>query len=120
MAAPNVDAYIEGLAPATQEVVQQLRAIIASVLPSTATEKISYAIPAFAVDGTVVIFFAGWAKHVSIYPAPVGSAAFQRRIAPYVNGKGTVSFPLSKPLPEQLVREITKVRFAEHGASRQQ
>ena len=119
-AAPSVDVYIEALAPDTQAVIQQLRAIIASELPPTATERISYAIPAFAVGGTVVIFFAGWAKHVSMYPVPVGSATFQRRIGPYVTGKGTVSFPLSEPIPEALVREITKGRLAEHQAAQRE
>jgi uncharacterized protein YdhG (YjbR/CyaY superfamily) len=117
MVAPvSVDAYFESLSDKTHPVLHRLRELIRAELPEDATERISYAIPAFAVDGKVVIFFAGWAKHVSMYPVPPGSAAFEKRIAPYVTGKGTVSFALDTPLPEPLIREIARASLAAHRA----
>jgi uncharacterized protein YdhG (YjbR/CyaY superfamily) len=105
--ADTVDAYIATLPPATQDILQRLRQTLHGVLPG-ATETISYGIPALVVDGKRIVFFAGWARHVSLYPVPAGSAALERDMAPYVAARGTLKFPLKGPIPYPLIARIGK------------
>ena len=81
----------------------------------TAEEVISYQIPAYKLNGRVVIYFAGWKEHYSIYPAQRRLvAAFKTRLAPYeVNNKGTIRFPLSEPVPARLIEAIATFRAQE-------
>jgi len=83
-------------------------------LPS-AEEVISYQIPAYKLNGRVVIYFAGWREHYSIYPAQRRLvAAFKERLAPYeVNNKATIRFPLSEPVPARLIQDISRFRAKE-------
>ena len=85
-----------------------------------AEEVISYQIPAYKLNGRVVIYFAGWKEHYSIYPAQRRLvAAFKTRLAPYeVNNKGTIRFPLSEPVPARLIEAIAKFRAMEVTESR--
>ncbi len=76
-----------------------------------ANEKISYQIGRFELNDRNLVHFAGWKKHVSLYPVPAGSEAFERQIAKYVDGKGTVKFPLDEPMPMRLVEKIIKLRL---------
>ena len=80
-----------------------------------AEEVISYQIPAYKLNGRVVIYFAGWKEHYSIYPAQRRLvAAFKERLAPYeVNNKGTIRFPLSEPVPARLIEDIARFRAKE-------
>jgi uncharacterized protein YdhG (YjbR/CyaY superfamily) len=87
--------------------VQKIRETIHAVVPD-AREKISYQIGTFELNGKNLIGFAGWKNHVSIYPIPSGSAAFNREVAKYTAGKGTLKFPLDKPLPLKLIVRIVK------------
>jgi len=73
-----------------------------------AKEVISYQIPAFKLNGKYPIYFGGWKNNVSLYPVPAGDNAFKKAIAPYVAGKGTIKFPLGKPVPHDLIREIAQ------------
>ena len=116
-AAASVDEYIAGFPHDVQEVLEEVRTTIRAELPAEASELISYAIPAFAVDGKVVVFYSGWKHHISMYPIPTGTDAFQRRIAQHVAGKGTLSFQLSRPMPLRLIGEITRARLRDHRAS---
>lgn len=109
----NIDAYIAGFPKETQDVLQQLRATIKKAAPH-AEETISYAIPAFTLNGRNLIYFAGYKNHVSVYPAPRGAEAFKEELAAYKGGKGTVQFPLSKPIPLGLITKIVKHRVAEN------
>lgn len=107
-AAPQtIDEYIAGFPPDVQDVLRQIRATIREEVPG-ATEKISYGVPTFALHGNVV-HFGGFAKHVSIYPAPRGNERFREVLSRYRGGKGTVQFPRGEPLPIELIRDI--VRF---------
>ena len=83
-------------------------------LAPNAKEKISYQMACFELNGKNLIHFAGWKKHVSLYPIPAGSEAFNRQVSKYVDGKGTVKFPLNKPLPMKLIERAIKYRLAEH------
>lgn len=111
--ASSIDEYIAEFPPATQEVLQQMRALIKTVAPD-ATETISYAIPTFDLNRKHLVHFAGYAQHVGLYPGASGIAAFQEEIKPYKSAKGSVQFPLSQPLPTDLIRRIVEFRVAEN------
>lgn len=76
-----------------------------------AKERISYQIAAFERNGKNIIHFAGWKKHVSLYPVPAGNEAFEHQIKPYVSDKGTVKFPLDEPLPLKLIERVVKLHL---------
>ncbi len=109
----SVDEYIASFPPATQKVLEEIRALVRSAAPD-AKEKISYQIAAFELNGRNLVHFAGWKKHISLYPVPAGSEAFQRQIKPYVDGKGTLKFPLDEPIPFKLIEKIVKLHLAEN------
>ena len=100
------------LGPAARRALQSLRAVIRETVPD-AVETISYGIPAFKADGRPLIYCAGWKAHVSLYPI---SEAFARShgidVSGYVLSKGTIRFPLDKPLPLRLVKRLVKARLA--------
>lgn len=110
--ATNIDEYIAEFPSATQQVLQQMRELIKSVAPG-ATETISYAIPTFDLNKKHLVHFAGYAQHIGLYPSPSGIAAFQAELTPYKRAKGSVQFPLSEPLPTDLIRRIVEFRIAE-------
>ncbi len=109
----SVDEYIATFPEDTQKALEEVRAIIKSVVPE-AKEKISYQMAAFEVNEKDFIYLAGWKKHISIYPIPAGTEAFNQAILKYADGKGTVKFPLDQPLPSKLIRQIVKNRLADH------
>ena len=111
--ANSIDEYIAGFPPETQDVLEELRALIKTVAPD-ATETISYAIPTFDLNGHHLVHFAGYAHHVGFYPVPSGMAAFEEELKPYKRGKGSVQFPLAKPLPTDLIRRIVEFRVQEN------
>ena len=108
----SIDEYIGGFPDDVQQVLRQVRATIRDAAPD-ARETISYQIPTFALDGHPVVYFAGFKKHVSVYPAPVGSAEFAEEMAKYGSGRGTAKFPLDKPIPFDLIRRIVDFRLRE-------
>ena len=109
----SIDEYIAACPEQARERMEQIRATVKKLAPK-AKERISYQIAAFELNGKNIIHFAGWKKHVSLYPVPAGSEAFNKEIAKYVDGKGTVKFPLDKPLPIKLVEKAVKYRLADH------
>ena len=109
----SVDEYIASLPEETRKVLKKVRAAIKAAAPG-ARQKISYQIGAFELNGKNLIGFAGWKNHVSMYPIPSGSAAFNRQVAQYVDGKGTLKFPLDKPLPLKLISQVVKYRIADN------
>ena len=111
----SIDEYIAGFPEETQKMLQQIRATIKSAAPS-AEETISYAIPAFNVNDSYLVYMAGYKNHISLYPAPSGDEAFEKEMAAYRAGKGTVQFPLDKPLPLNLIKKIVKYRLKENMA----
>ena len=112
--ADAIDIYIAGFPPETQTVLEELRALIQACAPG-ATETISYAIPTFDLNGKHLVHFAGYARHVGLYPAPSGLEAFKEDLKPYKRGKGSVQFPLGQPLPTELIRRIVEYRVAENS-----
>jgi len=109
----SIDEYIAACPEQTHERLQEIRAAIKKIAPE-AKEKISYQIAAFELNGRNLIHFAGWKKHVSLYPIPAGDEAFEKSIAKYADGKGTVKFPLDEPLPLKLIHQIVKYRILDN------
>ena len=104
--AKTVDDYIARYPDDVQERLGQVRGLIRSVAPE-AVESISYAIPAFKVNGKPLIYFAGYAEHIGAYLLPEEpSPELEAEIAPYVTGKGTLQFPHSEPPPLDLIERV--------------
>lgn len=110
--AASIDEYIAQFPAETQTALEEMRAIIRDLAPD-AVETISYAIPTFDLGGTHLVHFAGYARHVGLYPTPSGMEAFADDLAPYKRGKGSAQFPLSEPLPVELIRRIVEYRVRE-------
>ena len=109
----SVDEYIASQPQAAQDALRRVRDAIRKAVPG-AEEVISYQIPAYKLHGARVLFFAGWKTHYSLYPASAGLvAAFKDELAPYEVSKGTIRFPLSKPVLAKLVERIAKYRAKE-------
>ena len=106
----SIDEYIAACPPESQKYLREIRKLIRVLVPD-AKERISYQIAAFERNGRNIIHFAGWKKHVSLYPVPAGSEACERQIAKYVDGKGTLKFPLDEPLPIKLIERVVKLHL---------
>lgn len=101
----TIDEYIGDFPEDVRERLQKIRRTIRGVAPG-AVETISDQIPTFKLNGKFLVFFAAFPEHISIYPIPPGDDDFTRDIAPYVKGKGTLQFPLSKLIPFDPVEKI--------------
>jgi uncharacterized protein YdhG (YjbR/CyaY superfamily) len=115
----TIDGYIAGFPRDVQTILEQIRTAIKTLAPDAA-ETISYGIPSFTRNGGYLIYFAAFKHHVSIYPAPAGSEAFNKTLAAYKKGKGTVQFPFSKPLPIAFISSLIKYRIKENRLQAQQ
>jgi len=107
-----IDEYILQFPPEVQEILKTLRNVIKESAPE-ATEKISYQMPTFVLHGNLV-HFAAYKKHIGFYPAPSGIEAFKNELSEYKGAKGSVQFPIEKPLPYELISKIVKFRVAEN------
>lgn len=114
----TIDEYIAGFPPQVQVLLQKVRATIKKAAPK-AEEMIRYKMPALALNDKYLIYFAGYQKHISLYPAPIGNPEFAEEIAPYESGKGTLKFPIDKPIPFKLITRIVKFRARENLANAQ-
>ena len=110
--AQTIDEYIAGCPAETRIVLEEMRRIISTAAPD-ATETISYAIPTFDLDGRHLVHFAGFARHVGLYPTPNGVEEFKADFARYKTGKGSVQFPLDQPLPADLIERVVRFRTAQ-------
>ena len=109
----SVDEYIASQPEAVQGVLERVRSTIRKAVPR-AEEVISYKIPTYKLHGGPVLYFAGWRRHYSLYPATDRVvAAFMDDLAPYEVSKGTIRFPLSEPVPVKLIERIAKFRAKE-------
>ena len=117
----TVDEYLADFPAPTRVVLKRVRRTLRKVLPG-AEEVISYNIPAYRLNGRVVIYFAGWLEHFSLYPISRGlTAALERQLTPYkMSGKGTIRFPLADPVPTAVIEAIVKFRVEEMAAVRKQ
>jgi len=107
-----VDQYITGFPASVQVLLQKIRAVIHKAAPG-AEETLGYGIPTFKLNGNLV-HFAGYKNHVGFYPAPSAIKAFEKELSRYEGAKGSVQFPLDKPLPLALVTKMVKFRVKEN------
>lgn len=111
-AAKTVDEYIKRYPTSVQRALQSLRKTIRKTVPR-AEEVISYAIPGYKYHG-MLIFFAAFKDHISVYPAPRENAAFKKELSQYKGGKGTVQFPIGQAIPHDLIARIVQFRMKEN------
>jgi len=108
----DIDEYIAGFPQDVQEILEKIRMTIRGAAPD-AQETISYQIPTFTLKGNLV-HFGAFKKHIGFYPASTGIEAFKNELSAYEGAKGSVKFPLDKPIPFDLISEITKFRVREN------
>ena len=111
----DIDEYIAGFSNDVQEILKKIRMTIRKAAPD-AEEKISYQIPTFTLGDSHLVYFAAYKKHIGLYPAPRGVERFRKVLSAYEGGKGTVRFPLDKPIPFDLISRIVKFRVRENLA----
>lgn len=108
----SIDEYIDQFPMVVRPMLQKLREVIKEAAPE-AIEKISYQMPTFVLHGNLV-HFAGYKNHIGFYPTPSGIEVFKEALSGYKSAKGSVQFPIDKPLPYELIREIVKYRVEEN------
>jgi uncharacterized protein YdhG (YjbR/CyaY superfamily) len=108
----SIDEYIGIFPEEVQKILEELRATIKATAPN-AEEIISYQIPTFFLKGNLV-HFAAFKNHIGFYPTSSGTQAFKKELSIYEGSKGTVRFPIGKPLPLKLISKIVKFRVAEN------
>ncbi len=110
----TVDEYIAGYPRDVQLILKKVRQTIKKAAPG-AQEKIAYQMPAFTLNGNLV-YFAGFKSHIGFYPIPTGITQFSKELSVYKQGRGSVQFPLDKPIPYGLITRIVKFRVKENLA----
>jgi uncharacterized protein YdhG (YjbR/CyaY superfamily) len=108
----TIDEYINTCPEDVQSILERIRQAIRKAAPEAA-ETMSYGIPTFDLNGKHFVFFAGWKHHISLYPLPAGDEAFQQEVSHYKRAKGTIQFPLDKPIPYDLVEQIVTLLVKE-------
>lgn len=111
----NFDDYVDRFPKETQQLLRKMRLTIRKAAPK-AKESISYGMPTFT-EGRNRVYFAGYKNHIGFYPIPSGIEAFKRELSPYKQGRGSVQFPIDKPLPLALVSRIVKFRMKQDLSS---
>jgi uncharacterized protein YdhG (YjbR/CyaY superfamily) len=111
----TIDEYIAGFPPEIQAILEKIRRTIRKAAPGS-EETISYQIPTFMLKGHYLVYFAAYKQHIGLYPVPIGNAEFKEALSAYAAGKGTLKFPLDKPIPHALIRKIVKFRVKENLA----
>ena len=112
--AKNIDEYIAGFPKDIQVILEKLRSTIREAAPGAA-ETINYGIPTFTLKGNLV-HFAAFKKHIGFYPTPSGIEKFKNELSGFEGAKGSVQFPLDKPIPYDLISEIVAFRVSENLA----
>jgi uncharacterized protein YdhG (YjbR/CyaY superfamily) len=108
----NIDEYIAGFPKEVQVILEEIRTTIRKAAPE-AEEAIKYRMPTFTLKGNLV-HFAAFKNHIGFYPIPTGIEAFKKELSQYKGGKGSVQFPLDKPIPLDLISRIVKFRVREN------
>lgn len=108
----TIDEYIAGFPKDVQVILKRIRSTVRKAAPG-ATEKISYQMPTFFLEGNLV-HFAAFKTHIGFYPVPTGIEKFQKELSAYEVGKGSVKFPFDEPIPYELIENIVKFRMKEN------
>lgn len=109
----TVEEYIKTFPKDIQTIIEKLRQTIHETAPE-AVETISYQMPTFKLNGKNLVHFAVFKEHIGFYPTPSGIDSFEKDLAPYRTGKGTLQFPLDKPIPFDLVKKVVIFRVKEN------
>lgn len=107
----DIDSYIGSFPASTQKILEQLRMTVRKAAPD-AKETINYGIPTFTLNGNLV-HFAAFQNHIGFYPTPSGIETFKKELSVYEGAKGSVKFPIDKPLPLDLIFRIVEFRVGE-------
>ncbi len=108
----DIDSYIAEQAAEVRERLEKIRQVVKTSAPK-AEEVISYGMPAFKYHG-MLVYFAAFKNHIGFYALPSGNDAFQKELSAYKQGKGSIQFPLDKPIPLTLIKKIVKFRVKEN------
>jgi uncharacterized protein YdhG (YjbR/CyaY superfamily) len=108
----SVDEYIATAEPEARQMLEELRTVLKAAVPE-ATERISWGMPTLDLNGKHLLFFAGYARHVGFYPLPRAVEAFKEELKSYKTARGSVQFPLDRPLPVDLVTRLAEFRVRE-------
>jgi uncharacterized protein YdhG (YjbR/CyaY superfamily) len=108
----DIDSYISEQAVDVRDRLEQIRQVVKTSAPK-AEEVISYGMPAFKYHG-MLVYFAAFKNHIGFYALPSGNDAFQKELSAYKQGKGSIQFPLDKPIPLTLIKKIVKFRVKEN------
>ncbi len=103
----TIDEYIKTFPNDVQSILEKMRQTIKKAAPE-AVETISYQMPTFKLNGKNLVHFAAFKNHIGFYPIPSGIEAFKKELSSYKQGKGSVQFPIDKPIPYDLVEKIVK------------
>jgi uncharacterized protein YdhG (YjbR/CyaY superfamily) len=114
VAPKDVDEYLAGVPEPARSTLNRVRAVIRSAVPPEATEAISYRMPTFRYKGPLV-GFAAFSNHCGLYPmSPSVMEVFKDELEEFHTSKGTIRFPVDKPLPAALVKKLVKARIVEN------
>ncbi len=110
----SVESYIQDQPKAVQAVLKTIRTTIKKAAPK-AEESMSYGMPGYKYNGRPLVYYAAWKEHIGFYALPSGNAAFKKELANYKVSKGTIQFPLARPVPLALISKMVKFRVKENA-----
>lgn len=108
----SVDEYVSQFPAEVKDILQKIRSIVKENAPD-AMESISYQMPEFKLHGKPLVYFAAWKQHIGFYATPAGNEAFKKELSVYKGAKGSVQFPLNKPMPYELIKDMVVFRVKE-------
>jgi uncharacterized protein YdhG (YjbR/CyaY superfamily) len=111
----TIDEFLAGVSSDKRTALEKLRKTIRAAVPK-AEECINYGVPAFRLDGKLLVAFGAGANHCAFYPGAHPIEALKDELKAYSTSKGTIRFPADSPLPVALVRKLVKTRLAQHAA----
>jgi uncharacterized protein YdhG (YjbR/CyaY superfamily) len=111
----SIDEYIASFPEDVQIMLEEIRQTVRDVVP-TAKETMSYRIPTFTLNDRHLVYFAGWKRHIALYPVPDADEALSRELAPYRASKGTLRFPLNRPVPYELIRRLVALLVTQRAS----
>jgi uncharacterized protein YdhG (YjbR/CyaY superfamily) len=111
----SIDDYLTGFPSEVREVLQEIRRVAHEAVPG-AGETIKYQMPTLTLNGRSLVHFAGWKAHISLYPEPGPDGALEHELDPFRSGRGTLKFPLDRPIPYALIGRVVQ-RLAEERSA---
>lgn len=110
----EIDVYILTFPSEVQDILYKIRNIIRNTAPE-AVESLAYGMPAYKTNGKPLVYFAAFKKHIGLYATPSGHKQFAKELSVFKQGKGSVQFPLDKPVPYELIKRIVEFRILENS-----